>query len=54
MPRRFKLNLASFFACQDPDDEILSGEEKQAFVYDTPGKVSGASVSIREGPIRLL
>ena len=27
-------NVVSVFACQATDDEILSGEEEEAFIYD--------------------
>ena len=45
-------NVVLVFACQVTDDEILSGEEEEAFICDTPGKVFCAPVPNREGLVR--
>lgn len=42
-------NVVSVFACQASDDEVFSGKEEEAFVCDSPGKLSDAPVPIREG-----
>ena len=45
-------NVVSVFACQATDDEILSGEEEEAFICDTPDKVFGAPAQNSEGPVK--
>lgn len=42
-------HVVSVLACQATNDEILSGEEEEAFVCDIPGKLLGFPVTNREG-----